>query len=290
VFWSLYAGLMGFVLGASFFFGMYGRNMTEGSVANQHEKEPTNETARSKKDEADEALAFYTLWLMAFTGILAFATIGLGGATVLLYATGEKQFKFAVRSSIRQFRDMRDSVAAATSAASAAQVSADAAVAVERGRLYAVINHNFLNCIDEASAWDASHNVENPLPMPMWPMAGITFKNYGKTPAIIEEVGLDVDYSEVVPDPVWDVPVVNKNIIGPGDDSEQFGAVFGQMTMAQAIKVKDGAANIWVSGYVIYDDIFGKRQTHRFFQRLVRASQFRYVLQSYDHKYYNQSS
>jgi hypothetical protein len=84
--------------------------------------------------------------------------------------------------------------------------------------------------------------------------------------------------------------VVNKNIVGPGDDSEKFGAVFGQMTMAQAIKVKDGPANIWVYGYVTYDDVFGKRQIHRFFQRLVRVSQFQYVLQSYDYKHYNQSS
>jgi len=101
---------MGFVLGASFFFGMYGRNVTEGEIASQHEKGPANETTKPKKDETDETLAFYTLWLMAFTGILAFATIGLGGATVLLYATGEKQFKFAIRSSIRQSRDMQASI------------------------------------------------------------------------------------------------------------------------------------------------------------------------------------
>lgn len=47
---------------------------------------------------------------MAFTGVLALATIGLGGATVLLYFTGEKQFKFAIRSGIRQSRDMQASV------------------------------------------------------------------------------------------------------------------------------------------------------------------------------------
>ena len=110
VFWPLYAGLMGFALGASFFFGMYGRNVTEGSIAAQHEKESANETTKSKKDEADEAITFYTLWLMAFTGVLAFATIGLGGATILLYATGEKQFKFAIRAGIRQSRDMKASV------------------------------------------------------------------------------------------------------------------------------------------------------------------------------------
>lgn len=47
--------------------------------------------ASTEKEKTDEALAEYTLWLMAFTGILAVATIGLGAATVGLYLTGEKQ-------------------------------------------------------------------------------------------------------------------------------------------------------------------------------------------------------
>jgi hypothetical protein len=47
--------------------------------------------ASTEKEKTDEALAEYTLWLMAFTGILAVATIGLGTATVGLYLTGEKQ-------------------------------------------------------------------------------------------------------------------------------------------------------------------------------------------------------
>lgn len=110
VVWPLYAGLMGFALGASFFFGMYGRNVTEGSITTQHKHEAPNEAAKSKKEEADEALAYYTLWLMVFTGVLAFATVGLGIATMFLYATGEKQFRFAIRSGLRQSREMRASL------------------------------------------------------------------------------------------------------------------------------------------------------------------------------------
>lgn len=47
--------------------------------------------ASTEKEKTDEALTEYSLWLMAFTGILAVATIGLGAATVGLYLTGEKQ-------------------------------------------------------------------------------------------------------------------------------------------------------------------------------------------------------
>jgi hypothetical protein len=124
IFWPLYAGLMGFTLGASFFFGLYGRNVTEGGIAAQHEQKASEETTKPEKGGADEAIAFYTLWLMAFTGILALATIGLGGATVLLYATGEKQFRFAIRSSVRQSRDMQSSIAVAKQSADAAMISA----------------------------------------------------------------------------------------------------------------------------------------------------------------------
>jgi hypothetical protein len=127
IFWPLYAGLMGFALGASLFFGLYGRNVTESSTAAHQKQESANETTKSKKDETDEAIAFYTLWLMAFTGILAFATIGLGGATILLYATGEKQFKFAVRSAIRQAKDTKLSIAVAQKSAEAAERSLIAA-------------------------------------------------------------------------------------------------------------------------------------------------------------------
>jgi hypothetical protein len=126
IFWPLYTAVMGFTLGASFFFGMYGRNVTESGAPTQHQRESANETTRPQKDEADEALAFYTLWLMTFTGILAFATIGLGGATLLLYVTGEKQFKFAIRSGIRQSRRMQESIEAAQKSADAAMLAVGA--------------------------------------------------------------------------------------------------------------------------------------------------------------------
>jgi len=137
---------MGFALGASFFFGMYGRNVTESGVATQHEQRPANETAKSKKEESDEALAYYTLWLMVFPGVLAFATVGLGVATMFLYATGEKQFRFAVRSSIRQTNPTKEAIDLTRRAFVAEhrtwiQVSPQAGeIRVEGGKIYCVID------------------------------------------------------------------------------------------------------------------------------------------------------
>jgi hypothetical protein len=64
---------------------------------------------------------------MAFTGVLAFATIGLGIATALLYETGEKQFRFAIRSGIRQTKGTKESIAIAQKSAEAAERSLIAA-------------------------------------------------------------------------------------------------------------------------------------------------------------------
>lgn len=105
------------------FWGLYGPNATIGQIAQPAEHQATDHETKSKKEETDEALAYYTLWLMAFTGVLAFATIGLGGATLGLYITGEKQVKIAKLSGLRQFRQTRESIALAKQAAEAAKQS-----------------------------------------------------------------------------------------------------------------------------------------------------------------------
>jgi hypothetical protein len=82
MFWPLFAAIMGFVLGGSVFWGLYGPNTTIEQADAAYEQKAAQPEAKSKKEETDEALAKYTLWLTGFTGVLAFATIGLGVATM----------------------------------------------------------------------------------------------------------------------------------------------------------------------------------------------------------------
>jgi hypothetical protein len=44
---------------------------------------------------ADDPVAYFTLWLVAFTGVLALSTVGLGVATIFLWRAGEKQLRLA---------------------------------------------------------------------------------------------------------------------------------------------------------------------------------------------------
>jgi hypothetical protein len=228
----------------------------------------------------------------AFTAILALSTIGLWTATINLYKAGKDQLSTSRKIAAIQARQTRSSIKEAIKASAAAEKSANAAVAVERARFYAVIEHNFTKCIDAAAAWDGPRDQEErDLPIDVTPMAKIRFKNYGKTPGIIYEVGCGIEYSEKVPDPVFDVKAMSENMIAAGEFSESFGEVIsGMMTMTQAKKVRSGRGTIWIFGYANYEDVFGERQVHSFFQRLIPASQFRYILQPYDYKHYNRST
>ena len=117
-------------------------------------------------------------------------------STDKLWDAGERQFKLAQETSNRQAVEIQNQIDIAREANRAAQKSADAAVATERARLYAVIEDNFLECIDAAACWDGPlQQEERPLPMNIQPMAGVRFKNYGKTPAIVIEVGTGIIYA-----------------------------------------------------------------------------------------------
>jgi hypothetical protein len=221
----------------------------------------------------------------------AAATVAIAVFTYTLYAATNG----LVRAAEIQSNDMKRSIAVGEIAANAAKATAESAVATERARLYVVIEHNFLNCINSAAAYINTPTVDgNPLVASNLPVAKFNFRNYGKTPGILIEVGSGIEYSETVPIPVYAVKVVRDNIVAYEQSTEDFTEVVSgiQMTMGEAKKVRSGEGHIWIFGYAIYDDIFGERHTHRFFQRLVSVDvdRCRFVLQSYDHKHYNRST
>src|SRR5258708_2164133 len=97
------------------------------------EKQKCHEAAQKSGHKSEECkslwerttsdpVAFFTLWLVIFTG-------GLTISTVLLWRAGEKQFRHARTASIRQSRDMQASNKASTEAAKAATRSAEVAEA-----------------------------------------------------------------------------------------------------------------------------------------------------------------
>jgi hypothetical protein len=295
IIWILFALVIGFFAGGSFVTVFPALQIKQEQSGSAQSGNANSQSIEGRHEATEEAIAYYNKLLTIFTAVLAIATIVLGSATVALYFSAEKQLAVTRETAARQFVEIQNQIDIAREANRAAQKSADAAVATERARFYAVIDHNFLDCINAAESYRNSPSADaNPLAASNLPMAQIKLKNYGKTPGILVEVGAGIVLSDKPPDNlVYEEKVVKENIIAANETSELFTQVIqpSQMTLGQAKRVRTGETYIWVYGYASYDDVFGSRQVHRFLQRLIAIGPgFRYVLQSYDHCHYNVSS
>jgi len=61
----------------------------------QENSTKTKPNQKAAKNGTEESIANYTGWLAVLTGLLAFATIGMGAATIGLYVAGERQLRLA---------------------------------------------------------------------------------------------------------------------------------------------------------------------------------------------------
>jgi hypothetical protein len=60
--------------------------------ATKNEPKTDSKTIEERHQVTEEAIAYYTKWLMFFTAILAIATVGLGAATVGQLRLGRAEF------------------------------------------------------------------------------------------------------------------------------------------------------------------------------------------------------
>lgn len=99
VLWMIYAVLMGFALGGSFVSVLLSpQSAVQNTCAVGAQSAANCETPEQRHEAAEAALKDYTKWLMIFTGVLAFATIGLWIATYGLNVSGERQIEIANRA------------------------------------------------------------------------------------------------------------------------------------------------------------------------------------------------
>jgi hypothetical protein len=256
--WTLFASVMGFALGGSAFWGLYGPNITIQRASQAAEHDPSHHEAKSKKEETDEAIAYYTLWLTVFTSVLAFATIALGGATFGLYLTGEKQIKFLRESSEAQFRDMQESLGISRAAAKAATEAAYSERAwvspdtVDAGRITNLIMG------DEHYAEGLG--------------AIVTWKNAGRSPAIhlaVITMGKIVPLGD--PPPIFDGNVPNildaRAILGPTLAAKgEMPYIYGD----DLAKFKDRELSWYIFSQATYNTVF-EPEIRRVSQLCVRA-------------------
>ncbi|MGY3493930.1 hypothetical protein [Bradyrhizobium sp. USDA 4502] len=233
---------LGFALGGSVFWGLYGPNTTIERVSQASEHSSTDHEPKSKKEETDEALARYTLWLMIFTGILAVATIGLGGATLGLYFTGEKQIAVSRRS--------------AEAAIKSAKVADEALFMGNRPYIFvtkAELNHT----LDPATFDFAG--------APLWPTVDYMVENHGSTPATIMLVCADSACVAALPGKPEYRPETayrSNRMILPGKKGIRLTyplktPIDGQVLNDIRVGTVMGGRSLYAYGFIKFEDIFG---------------------------------
>jgi hypothetical protein len=254
--WSIFALVLGFALGGSFFWGVYGPNVTATQADAAYEQHVSE--APPEKESAEEALAHYTWWLTTFTCILAFATIGLGAATVGLYLTGEKQIKLSQRASLRQFRQTNDSLSLTKKSAEAAEQTAKAVVAVELPTIVFVA----INLIGQGHVV-----IDGGMP-PKISELELGFKNSGRTVATLIDQCIEhvvLDNLPISPDYRHIYPFVPGTLVEPGKVSPvEIQRYFINLTDEDRNAIESGSKSLWVYGYVAFRDFLGLRHESKF--------------------------
>jgi len=246
IIWIIFAGLMGFAAGGSFVSAYL-------APPPQHETSSAAEHGRgdeNSKEKNDEALARYTLWLVVFTGILALATVGLGIATVGLYATGEKQIGVALK------------------AANAAELNAEALISAERAQLFVIVKRtNLFDALMGTRFYRETESMRGSrIPRPE---LEFTIKNTGRTAAIMQ----DVSYQIIQADPdttMWQYAyqdtIVNSVIEGGDETAPPTPCMMDvNWTLGDGIAATDGDRPVYFYGFIVFRDAFKRR--HQYFWR-----------------------
>lgn len=207
-----------------------------------------------------DPVAYFTIWLVGFTGVLAASTIGLWIVTW--------------RSGVRQSNDMKDSVEVARRAATAAELAAQASIGVQLPRLAA----RFMKLFEPSQP----HGGYRPFDTPIvsgdprdWSQVSVQIFNIGKTTAIVTAECIDYfvgprlpkvpKYTMVLPSPVDNV------IEADGSMDLQITNYFIHLTAEQrnAMKTIELSHRLWVYGFIRYTDFLDKPHEYRFCRRCI---------------------
>jgi hypothetical protein len=183
----------------------------------------------------------------------------------------------------------RKAANAAEIAADAAKNSADAAVATERARFYLVEGeNNFMELMNIVEHW--SGPIDGRAAAVGVRSIKISFKNYGKTPALFQAVCYGLKFSREPFDFICSPENKDEEIVEPGNTVGPFSCVLESETLTnrEAIEIYRGTGHLWLYGRLYYKDVFENPHVHRFYRRFTRLSQYRYGLREY--KDFNEST
>jgi hypothetical protein len=161
---------------------------------------------------------------------------------------------------IGQLIYMRKGLGDAHDAALAARANSQAVIEAERARLFVnIADSRAIVLMQRQFAYDHASSGSMTIGLP--PIT-YCFKNYGKTPALIHELGHGHLIADQLPSErtfSLGVPLPVDFVLGPGDQSAVVSAALDTVAISTIQSIRELESTFWFYGYVVYGDAFGSR-------------------------------
>jgi hypothetical protein len=179
--------------------------------------------------------------------------------------------------------------------------SVDLLAQSERAQMFIVIHSEHLRMLtDTAERYVESPDMGESVLYSDVADVSYSFKNYGKTPAIVREISGRLVYGKRPPDEPTFVPtdqVLQEHMIASGEATAVISPLDDvrphrckmdeELTVPEVAAIVRAQSYIWFCGRILYDDIFGRKHEHRFLWRFGGAHNFR---PNYEHPKYVKNS
>jgi hypothetical protein len=208
------------------------------------EKEACYQAAARSGRNTDECEAFWKKTtsdpVALFTLVLAFSTVGLWIATLGLYFAGKRQLKLAKETSDRQAIEIQNQIDIAKVSARATKESADAAIALERPRLWLSKTYIAINAEDDGQI-----------------VCRYSIQNYGRTPAILESYDVNLRCYTVLPGvPDYRLVFPLRRVLHQREEMNDL-QVTSLAIDRERIGTLGSATEVFLFGNFRYRDVFG---------------------------------
>jgi hypothetical protein len=209
----------------------------------QHEKVDHPEAANEGTERtAEKQIAYYTKWLAWFT----LALVAVSGIQGYFLLRADKTARIA---------------------ADAAKESADAVTQSERAHIFIkIVSQSFVEGWTSANLERITPDGQVSVPVTV----KFAFKNYGKTPAILQEVSRDIVIAPNFPDEVDYIPVEfvpTERVVASDEATDTWECTRTNISKADLNAIIRAQTSYWFFGRILYNDIFGKAHEHRFIYR-----------------------
>lgn len=228
-----------------------------------------------EKPDIDRALSTYTGWLAVFTAALFVAA----GVQVGFFWWQLRLIRDAAKLT-------KEAADAAAKGARAAELNAEAVIDAERARIFVSVDRDTTDSIRAAARYVNSPEMDTGT---ISTNVGLfySFKNYGKTPAILKEISHQIvlapelaklrEYVPIAPLPL-------EHILGPSERTpdETLTCNLGRkITVGEAKQIQTLNNTVWFYGYISYDDTFGFGRELRYIFHYDGSTAGRFRLYSY---------